>query len=104
VLRGEVLEAERTGVARNADVRQVQRLAALDAAVQAELHAETRDGAGHRHRTAFPLRVYDTDVGRWALRTRAHYRDEHWEFTPATAASIAELLDVLRRDITPDHR
>jgi hypothetical protein len=102
VLRSEMLAAKNpgNGAIPRPEVRRAQRFAALTPHVSAEFHAETRDSDGKRQRSPQPLRVYDTDEGRWALRTQPHYGDEHLELIPANTAKIADLLDELRREVT----
>lgn len=103
VLRSEVLAAESEAVgtvAPSAEVRRAQRFAELTPLMSAEFHVETRDDDGRRQRTPQPLRVYDTEDGRWTLRTRPHYGDERLELTPATAHDIAKMLETLRYELT----
>jgi hypothetical protein len=102
VLRSEMLAAKNpgNGAVPRPEVRRAQRFAALTPHVSAEFHAETRDGDGKRQRSPQPLRVYDTNDGRWALRTRPHYGDEHLELIPASTSKVADLLDELRREVT----
>lgn len=99
VLRSELLAAGNPSKVPRVEVRQVLRFAELKPYVNAEFHAETRDSEGKRQRSAFPLRVYDTDTGRWALRTQAHYQDEQMDLIPASTADVADLLDDLRREL-----
>ncbi|WP_329068617.1 ESX secretion-associated protein EspG [Amycolatopsis sp. NBC_01480] len=94
VLRSELLEARKTGFARNSAVRQAERIIADPPLVSAELYAEQRDRNG-RHRCEFPLRVYDTAAGRWALQISKHYDEERWDLSAATTARVADLLDGL---------
>ncbi len=101
VLRSEMLaaRAEVVGsVAPSAEVRRAQRLAALPPSVIAEFSAETRNGGQRRH-SPHPLRVYDTEEGRFALRVRPHYGDERMELLPASLDDIADLVDGLRREL-----
>ncbi len=95
VLRSELVEAREAGVARDSAVRQAERVIAMPPLVSAELYAEVRDRSGRR-RCEFPLRVYDTDAGRWVLQISKHYNDERWDLAPATASRIADLLDAFR--------
>jgi hypothetical protein len=102
VLRSEMLAAKNpgNGAVPRPEVRRAQRFAALTPHVSAEFLAETRDGDGKQQRSPQPLRVYDTNDGRWALRTRPHYGDEHLELIPASTSKVADLLDELRREVT----
>ncbi|UKD51098.1 ESX secretion-associated protein EspG [Amycolatopsis sp. FU40] len=92
VLRSELIEARDTGVARDSAVRRAERVIARPPLVSAELYAEQRDRSGRR-RSEVPLRVYDTDTGRWALQISKHYDDERWDLAPVTASRVADLLD-----------
>jgi hypothetical protein len=103
VLRSEMLAADSEpvgAVVPSAQVRRAQRFAELTPVVSAEFHAETRDDDGRRQHSREPLRVYDTEDGRWLLRTRPHYGDERLELTPASACDVAKMLDVLRYELT----
>jgi hypothetical protein len=100
VLRSEMLEAEKARDVRpRPEVRRAEHFAKLTPYVSAEFHAESRDADGRRQRSPQPLRVYDTDEGRWAMRIRPHYGDEHLELSPASASEVADLLDELRREV-----
>ncbi|MFD8492378.1 ESX secretion-associated protein EspG [Amycolatopsis sp. NPDC059657] len=98
VLRSEIAEAEKTGSGSQA-VRRAQRFAELTPHVIAEFNAETRPAGGRRHRNANPLRVYDTEEGRWTLLCRPHYGDERLDLAPAGTEEVAALLDELRREL-----
>ncbi|SDX00442.1 EspG family protein [Amycolatopsis xylanica] len=98
VLRSEMLEAEKTGNG-SQSVRRAQRFAELTPHVLAEFNAETRTPGGRRHRNQSPLRVYDTEEGRWTLLIRPHYGDEQLNLAPAGVNEVAALLDELRREL-----
>lgn len=98
VLRSELRRAENPSVVASPEVRRAQRFAQLTPLVTAEFHVETHR-AGRRARSRFPLRVYDTETGRWAVTTQAHYDDERWQLTPATTADVGRLLEDLRHDL-----
>ncbi|MEV6909800.1 ESX secretion-associated protein EspG [Amycolatopsis sp. NPDC051071] len=98
VLRSELraLSREVAGaVTPGADVRRAQRFAALEPWVIAELYAETRKSDGNRV-VSDPLRVYDTDEGRWIVTTAKHYDDERLTLIPATERDVAAALERLR--------
>ncbi|WP_370944845.1 ESX secretion-associated protein EspG [Amycolatopsis sp. cg5] len=99
VLRSEIVEAEKSGNGSQA-VRRAQRFAELTPHVIAEFNAETRPAGGKRHRNQNPLRVYDTDEGRWTLLAHPHYGDERLDLAPAGTEEVAALLDELRRELT----
>lgn len=102
VLRSDVLAAanEVVGtVAPSADVRRATRLAAENAHVISELYVETRDTAGIRHVGKQPLRVYDTDRGRWSMTVTPLPGDERVQLTPASRADVARILDEHRREL-----
>jgi hypothetical protein len=98
VLRSELRRAEDPSFIAGPDVRRALRLAALSPLVTAEFHVET-NRAGRRTRSRFPLRVYDTETGRWVVTTRAHYDDEQWQLIPATTADVGRLLENLRHEL-----
>jgi hypothetical protein len=98
VLRSELRRAENPSVVASPEVRRALRFAELTPLVTAEFHVET-NRAGRRARSRFPLRVYDTEAGRWAVTTRPHYDDEQWQLTPATTADVARLLENLRHEL-----
>ena len=75
-------------------VRQAERIIPDPPLVSAELYVEQRDRNG-RHRCQFPLRVYDTATGRWALQISKHYDEERWDLSAATTTRVADLLDGL---------
>ncbi|QWF81797.1 ESX secretion-associated protein EspG [Amycolatopsis sp. CA-230715] len=66
------------------EVRQIQRLAAQQTLAAAELHV----GDDPR-----PLRVFDTESGRWAVRTKPYNDDEVITVTPAGIKEIGDLLE-----------
>lgn len=66
------------------EVRQIQRLAAQKTLAAAELHI----GDDPR-----PLRVFDTESGRWAVRTEPYNGDETITVTPAGPREIGDLLE-----------
>ncbi|GAA1971483.1 ESX secretion-associated protein EspG [Amycolatopsis minnesotensis] len=70
-------------VAVSKEVRQFQRLAAQETLAAAELYAAE---------DARPLRVFDTESGRWAVRTEPYHGDEAVTVTPAGAREIGDLL------------
>lgn len=101
VLRSEILAANPDAIGAPRPSREVARAQALAAAhprAIAEFHVELRQG--RRRRVSEPLRVHDTDEGRWALTVRPHYGDELLHFVPADAGVVAALLDDLRRDLS----
>ncbi|WP_020670078.1 ESX secretion-associated protein EspG [Amycolatopsis nigrescens] len=101
VLRSEMLaaSAEVVGAVRpSADVRRAERVIALPPSVVAEFSVETRSG-DRRRRSEHPLRVYDTEHGRWVLRTSSHYGDERLELAPADMYDVVRLLEELRREL-----
>lgn len=101
VLRSEILAADPEAIGAPRPRREIARAQALAAArplAIAEFHVEIRQD--HRRRASDPLRVYDTDEGRWALTVRPHYGDELLHFVPADTAVVAGLLDDLRRDLS----
>jgi hypothetical protein len=101
VLRSEILAADPDAIGAPRPSREVARAQALAAAhprAIAEFHVELRQG--RRRRVSEPLRVHDTDEGRWALTVRPHYGDELLHFVPADAGVVAALLDDLRRDLS----
>jgi hypothetical protein len=101
VLRSELraLSREVVGaVTPSADVRRAQRFASLQPWVIAELYAETRRPDGNRV-VSEPLRVYDTDQGRWLLTVEKHYTDERLTLTPASAHDVAAALERLRDNL-----
>jgi hypothetical protein len=102
VLRSELLDAEKLAydTVPRSEVRRAQRFVELTPQLSAEFNAEVRDAEGRRRRAPMPLRVYDTDDGRWALRIRPHYTDERMELWPVGQAEFADLMDELRREIT----
>jgi hypothetical protein len=102
VLRSEMLDAEKLAydTVPRSEVRRAQRFAELTPHLSAEFNAETRDSSGRRQRGPVPLRVYDTDDGRWALRVTPHYTDERLELWPVGQAEFANLMDELRHEIT----
>ncbi|HEV7975227.1 ESX secretion-associated protein EspG [Amycolatopsis sp.] len=102
VLRSEMLDAEKLAydTVPRSEVRRAQRFAELTPQLSAEFNAETRDSSGRRQRGPIPLRVYDTEDGRWALRIKPHYTDERMELWPVGQAEFADLMDELRREIT----
>lgn len=102
VLRSEMraLSRESVGaVPQSADVRRAQRFASLQPWVIAELYMETRRPEGNRL-VSEPLRVYDTDHGRWLLTTEKHFADERLTLTPASAHDVAAALERIRDDLT----
>ncbi|WP_020663145.1 ESX secretion-associated protein EspG [Amycolatopsis benzoatilytica] len=92
VLRSELRQARDTGDAANSAVRKAERIISHPPLISAELYTENR-GRNGRRRCEFPLRVYDTDAGRWTLKISKHYDDQRWDITPATTSSVADLLD-----------
>jgi hypothetical protein len=102
VLRSEMLDAEKLAydTVPRSEVRRAQRFSAFTPYLSAEFNAEIRDAGGRRQRSPMPLRVYDTDDGRWVLRIRPHYTDERLELWPAGLDEFADLMDELRREIT----
>lgn len=101
VLRSEMraLSREVVGaVTPSADIRRAQRFASLQPWVIAELYMETRRPDGNRL-VSEPLRVYDTDEGRWLLSAKKHYTDEHLTLTPANAYDVATALERLRDEL-----
>lgn len=101
VLRSEMraLSREVVGaVTPSADVRRAQRFASLQPWVIAELYTETRRPDGNRV-VSEPLRVYDTDEGRWILTAEKHYDDERLSLTPASARDVAAALERIRDNL-----
>lgn len=101
VLRSELraLSREVVGaVTPSANVRRAQRFASLQPWVIAELYMETRRPDGNRL-VSEPLRVYDTDQGRWIVASAKHYDDERLTLTPANARDVAAALERLRDDL-----
>lgn len=82
----------------SADVRRAQRFSALTAGVIAELYMETRKSDGNRV-VGDPLRVYDTDEGRWIVTAAKHYDDERLTLTPASARDVAAALERVRDEL-----
>ncbi len=101
VLRSELRAMSREvvgAVTPSVDARRAQRFAALDPWVIAEFYVEARKPDGQR-RISEPLRVYDTDQGRWILTTAKHYDDERLTLTPASVRDVAAALDAIREDL-----
>ncbi|GAA4537302.1 ESX secretion-associated protein EspG [Amycolatopsis samaneae] len=94
VLASEYRRADHNTASR-AEVRRAQRFASLEPSLIAELYVETRGPAG-RHAISAPLRVYDTEQGRWLLTTSPEHDDERMTLTPATSEDVAAALDALR--------
>ncbi|TVT32893.1 ESX secretion-associated protein EspG [Amycolatopsis rhizosphaerae] len=102
VSRKEILDAreERFGAPRpKRTVLQAERLIGLKPYAIAELSAEMRDHQGHRRRSDPPLRVYDTDEGRWTVSVSHQFGDELLRFAPADLDDVAQSLDGLRREL-----
>ncbi|SFB02525.1 EspG family protein [Amycolatopsis marina] len=98
VLRSElVAAAEETvgAVTPGPHVRRAQRLAALPARIIAEFYAEAADPEGRRRTCREPLRVYDTEDGRWAMRVIPLPGDERVLLFPADEDDIVRELDEL---------
>ncbi|MFD2419111.1 ESX secretion-associated protein EspG [Amycolatopsis pigmentata] len=101
VPRSEILAADPETIGAPRPSREVARAQALAAArpfAIAEFHVEIRQC--HRRHVSGPVRVYDTDEGRWAVTARPRYGDEILRFVPADTGVVADLLDDLRRDLS----
>lgn len=80
-------------------VPQAEGLIGLKPYAVAKFYAEIRDHQGHRRRGDPPLRVYDTDEGRWTVSISYQYGDELLRFAPADLDDVANSLDDLRRKL-----
>lgn len=101
VTRSEMLTADNDAmgfVPPRAEVRRAQRIVALDAHGIAEFYAQISDG-GNRRSSKYPLRVYDTEDGRWTLRVTPVCSDERIDLAPADYDDVAKILDSLSREL-----
>ncbi|OZM73210.1 ESX secretion-associated protein EspG [Amycolatopsis antarctica] len=80
-------------------VRQARRITALPPRMVAELYAETRPPDGSRRSSRIPIRVQDTDEGRWMLTARPHHGDELLTLAPAGDAEVLVALAAARREL-----
>ncbi|MFE0023004.1 ESX secretion-associated protein EspG [Amycolatopsis sp. NPDC059021] len=99
VLASEYREAAHdTAALPRAEVRRAQRFAELEPSMIAELYVEARRPDGH-HTISEPLRVYDTEQGRWLFTTSPEYGDERLTLAPATTMDVVAALDALRNSM-----
>ena len=99
VVRSEMLTADDDAmgfIPPRAEARRAQRVIDLDAHGIAEFYAEVSDG-GKRRSSKYPLRVYDTEDGRWTMRVTPVHSDERIDLAPAGYDDVTKILDVLSR-------
>lgn len=77
-------------------IRLIQRVAALPTTGGAHLNVATRDPAGRRTTARHPLRIADTEHGRWSNITTGG-RDPHVRIGPATLDEITNRLRAMCR-------
>ena len=101
VMRSEMLAADdgsRGFIAPRTEVRRAQRVVALKPHVIAEFYAAVRD-TGKARSSPHPIRIYDTDDGRWTVRITTTYSDERLDLAPADQHDVTHLLDGLAREL-----
>jgi hypothetical protein len=101
VMRGEMLTADDDAmgfVPPRAEVRRAQRVVGLEAHGIAEFYAQVTEG-GKQRRSKYPLRVYDTEDGRWTMRVTPVHSDERIDLAPAGHEDVTRILDGLSREL-----